>query len=550
MTDLPASRYQLPCVDENLEMQARERPGHCAIIYYGARLDYAWLNDQVEKLARALHHGFRVRPGERVAVAMQNSPHYVIAYYAILRAGGVVVPLNPMYRNEEVRRILEDAGTKIALVGSELVDRFQPGDADKAGPACEVIVAHYGDLLPEEPAATPPAVGTAPRPHSLPAKFSDWREVMGEHHAALPPANRSTDDLCVMPYTSGSTAMPKGCVHRHSAVQHTAALQAESYEITTQSVVSAVQPLYHVAGMQGSMNAAILAGATLLIMTRWDAAAAIQLFSRFGVTFWNAPPTMVIDMLSQADFDPAAFARLKVITGGGSSMPPAVAEQLQKRFGLPYVEGYGMSETMSPTHLNPIAAPRSGSIGVVVQDTESIIVDSETLAPVPDGQIGEIWVRGPQLMLRYWNNEAATRETLVKLDGKTWLRTGDIGRRDREGYFYITDRLKRMINASGFKVSPAEVEQLLFGHEAVRQVCVIAAADGYRGETVKALIVPNPAFRGHISAQEIIDWARARIAAYKAPRIVEFVEDLPLTPSHKVDWRRLQDAERAAPPAG
>lgn len=550
MSDLPASRYHLSCVDENLARQARERSGHCAIVYYGACMDYAWLDGQVESLARALCDRYSIRPGERVAVALQNSPHYVIAYYAVLRAGAVVVPLNPMYRSEEVRRIIEDAGVRVAIAGSELIDRFQPGEADAADPATEVIVAHYGDLLPEDPAATPPDVVAALRPQGLPAHCSDWRDVLSEPHAALPPANRSADDLCVMPYTSGSTAMPKGCVHRHAAVQHTAALQAESYQLTPQSVVTAVQPLYHVAGMQGSMNAAILSGATLLIMTRWDAAAAMRLFARFGVTFWNAPPTMVIDMLSQPDFDPAAFAGMKVITGGGSSMPPAVARQLQERFGLPYVEGYGMSETMSPTHLNPLDAPRTGSIGVVVQDTESLIVDPDTLAPLPDGQTGEIWVRGPQLMLRYWNNEPATRETLVRLDGKTWLRTGDIGRRDGEGYFYITDRLKRMINASGFKVSPAEVEQLLFGHEAVRQVCVIAAADGYRGETVKALIVPHSAFRGRIEAAEIIEWARSRIAAYKAPRIVEFVEDLPLTPSHKIDWRRLQGAERAASAAG
>ena len=546
MSDLPASRYNLPCVDENLSRQARQRPDHCAIIYYGARFGYGWLDDQVETLARALIRRFSVEQGERVAIALQNSPHYVIAYYAILRAGAVVVPLNPMYRAEEISRILEDADIRLALCGSELTDRFQPGDSGDSRRDLKLIVAHYGDLLPEHPAATPPAVVTDLRPERLPAHCSDWRDVMRESHAALPPISRSTDDLCVMPYTSGSTAAPKGCDHRHSAVQHTAALQAESYELTPQSVVTAVQPLYHVAGMQGSMNAAILAGATLLILTRWDAAAAIGLFAQYGVTFWNAPPTMVIDMLSQENFDPAAFASLQVITGGGSSMPPAVAEQLRARFGLPYVEGYGMSETMSPTHLNPLAAPRNGSIGVVVQDTESIVVDPDTLEPLPDGQTGEIWVRGPQLMLGYWNNEAATREALVQVDGKTWLRTGDIGRRDGEGYFHITDRLKRMINASGFNVSPAEVEQLLFGHEAVRQVCVIAAADSYRGETVKALIVLAPAFRGRTRAEEIIDWARPRIAAYKAPRIVEFVDDLPLTPSHKVDWRRLQDAERAA----
>lgn len=543
MAETPLSRYPQCCVDENLRLQATRRPDHCAIIYYGAQISYARLAEEVETLAFALARRLAVGAGDRVAVALQNSPQFIIAYYAILRAGAVVVPVNPMCRSAEMARILADAGARVAIAGSELLDRFaamEPSDAPT------VIMAHYADYLPAQVTAEPPQVVNLPRPDCGGTSVIDWRDLLGKAAGRLPPHDRDAEALCVMPYTSGSTAMPKGCAHRHGAVQHTAALQAEHYRFTPDSVVTAVQPLYHVAGMQGSMNAAIWAGATLLILTRWDAQAAMQLFIRHGVTFWNAPPTMVIDMLSQDHFDPAAFARLTVITGGGSSMPVAVAEQLQDRFGLRYIEGYGMSETMSPTHLNPIDAPKNGSIGITVQDTHAFIIDPETLAPLPDGDKGEIVVSGPQVMLRYWNNLEADRGAFIEIDGLRALRTGDLGWRDAEGYFYISDRLKRMVNASGFKVSPAEVEELLFQHEAVQQVCVIAAPDSYRGETVKALIVLRPAARGTITADQIIDWARPRIAAYKVPRVVEFRDDLPMTPSMKIDWRRLQEAERVA----
>ncbi|WP_188608117.1 AMP-binding protein [Chelatococcus reniformis] len=535
------SPYPQRGIDENLELQARVRPAHTAIVFYGRELSYAALWRDVEALAGFLARELGVRPGDRVAVDLQNSPHYVIAFYATLRAGAVVVPLNPMYRADEVGAILTDSGVTVAIVAADLVDRFSGwAGAERL----RLVVARYADALPPEPVAPTPAFMHLPAPDlAADPRLVSWAEAVTTDCRTIP--RNQPGSLCVMPYTSGSTGRPKGCPHTHASVMHTAALQAEWYELSPASVATAVQPLFHVAGMQATLNGGIYAGATLLIMARWDAAAAVELFSRYRPTFFNAPPTMVIDLLAQPSFTDRALDSVKVVSGGGTAMPVAVAEQLERRFGLVYIEGYGMSETMSPTHLNPIAAPRAGSVGVTVPQTVACIVDPETLAPLPDGEVGEILVAGPQMISGYWNNPDADRQAFAVVGGRRMLRTGDLGHRTADGYYHVVDRLKRMINASGFKVWPAEVEGLLFAHEAVAQCCVIAAPDAYRGETVKALIVLKPQAKGKVGEADIIGWARERLAVFKVPRQVEFVDSLPLTASNKVDWRALQ-AQAAA----
>lgn len=540
---LPAflSPYPQRGIDENLELQAHTRPDHTAIIFYGRELSYGALWRDVEALAGFLMRELGVQPGDRVAVDLQNSPQYVTAYYAILRAGAVVVPLNPMYRADEVAKILGDSGVTVAVVAGDLVDRLSGWAGAEH---LRLVVARYADALPAQPAAPTPAFMHLPVPDlAADPRLVAWTDAIATDCQTVP--LNQPGSLCVMPYTSGSTGQPKGCPHTHASVMHTAALQADWYGLSAASVATAVQPLFHVAGMQATLNGGIYAGATMLIMARWDAAAAVELFSRYRPTFFNAPPTMVVDLLSQPSFSESALASVKVVSGGGTAMPVAVAEQLERRFGLVYVEGYGMSETMSPTHINPIDTPRAGSVGVTVPQTISCIVDPETLAPLPDGEVGEILVAGPQVIAAYWNNPDADRQSFAVVDGLRMLRTGDLGSRTADGYFHIVDRLKRMINASGFKVWPAEVEGLLFGHEAVAQCCVIAAPDAYRGETVKAVIVLKPEAKGQVSEADIIAWTRERLAAFKVPRQVEFADSLPLSASHKVDWRALQ-AQAAA----
>ena len=353
------------------------------------------------------------------------------------------------------------------------------------------------------------------------------------------------DDLCVMPYTSGTTGNPKGCMHTHRSVMSTLVGGVQWFGRTQDAVYLSVLPFFHVTGLAGSMNGPIYAGATIVVLPRWDRDAAAALMQRYRVTVWQVISTMMIDFLSNprlADYD---LSSLQGIRGGGAAMPAAIVAKLKEVTGLDYVEGYGMSETMAATHINPPQRPKPQCLGIPVFDVDSRVVDPATMQEVAQGETGEIVVSAPQVMRGYWNDPAADAASFVDIDGKRFLRTGDLATVDEDGYFFMVDRLKRMVNASGFKVWPAEVEALMYHHPAVLEACIIAARDPKRGETVKALVVLRPEHVGRLAEQDIVDWARGRMAAYKCPRIVEFVAALPKSGSGKVQWRELQDRENA-----
>jgi fatty-acyl-CoA synthase len=260
---------------------------------------------------------------------------------------------------------------------------------------------------------------------------------------------------------------------------------------------------------------------------------------------WTAIATMVIDFLANPRLHEYDLSSLSFVNGGGAAMPVAVGERLQEIVGSPYIEGYGLTETIAPTHINPIDRPKRQCLGVPVFNTDSRVIDPQTLVELPPNTVGEIVSHGPQIFQGYWRNEAATRAAFIELDGKKFFRTGDLGYVDDEGYFFLVDRLKRMINAAGFKVWPAEVEAQMYQHPAIQEACVIAATDAQRGETVKAVVVLRATHKGAVSENDIIEWTRQNMAVYKHPRIVEFVDSLPKSATGKVQWRALQEAETA-----
>jgi fatty-acyl-CoA synthase len=291
------------------------------------------------------------------------------------------------------------------------------------------------------------------------------------------------------------------------------------------------------------MNAPLHSGATVVILSRWDRHCAGLQIARARVTNWSAITTMLVDFLSNprlADYD---LSSLEVLGGGGAAMPEALAKKLEEVIGLPYVEGYGLSETMAPSHINPPQRPKRQCGGIPIYGTDARIIDVETKRELAVNEVGEIIVHGPQVFRGYWKQQAATEQAFIQHDGKRFFRTGDLGYYDEEGYFFITDRLKRMINASGFKVWPAEVESALYAHPAIQEACVIGSLDGYRGETVKAVIVLKSDAKGRITPEQISDWARERMAAFKVPRVVQFVDELPKTATGKILWRELQEKE-------
>lgn len=533
----------------NLDVSATRYPDKSAIVYYGRHISFAHLRQQVEALAGYLSAVCKVGPGDRVILNCQNSPQFVIGYYAILRANAVVVPANAMLKQEELRYLAEDSGAQTALFGQEILSEWLPLLND--GALAHAVVATYGDYLPASEARLVdalPDVVIAPRSPlpgvPAPASLIGWQDALDASHA--PPRQVATaDDLAVLPYTSGTTGAPKGCMHTHRTVMSTAVFQQAWSGRTGEAVALATLPMFHVTGMQANMNLPILAGNTVVIMTRWDRDAAAQLIQACRVTTFTGITAMMVDFLGNPRLGEYDLSSLTYLSGGGAAMPDAVARALQERIGLPFIEGYGLTETIAPTHVNPSHRPKRQCAGIPIFHTDARVIDVDTRVEKGPGETGEIVVNGPQVFKGYWKRPDATTEAFIEIDGKSFFRTGDLGHYDEEGYFFITDRLKRMINASGFKVWPAEVEAMLYDHPAVSEACVIARRDPHRGETVKAIIVLKPQAAGNTRPQDIIDWAAGRMAAYKAPKIVEFANALPKTGTGKVFWRKLQEIENA-----
>jgi len=518
----------------NLEVSARRYPGKGALYYYGTTLTYAELLRSAEALAGHLQHACGVRRGDRVLLYTQNSPQFVIGYYAILRADAVVVPVNPMNRRDEPAHYIADSDARVMVSTQDLVGEIEP-HLGKGLAHC--VLGTYSDYLREATDLDVPDFVRAPR-----SAAASWNEALAAGQAPAPHA-AGPDDLAVLPYTSGTTGHPKGTMLTHSNLLATSTGACAWTQTSSEAVVLGVLPLFHLTGMQANMNVPIQLGGTSVLMTRWDRNVAAELIQRCRVTGVTGITTMIVDFLANPDLAKYDLSSLVRIGGGGASMPEAVAAKLQERTGLPFLEGYGLTETSAPSHANPPHRPKRQCAGIPYFDTDSRVIDPATLQELGPNEVGEIITHGPQVFQGYWKQPRATADAFLEHDGKKFFRTGDLGYYDEEGYFFITDRLKRMINASGFKVWPAEVEAMLYAHPDVQEACVIGTRDAHRGETVKAVVVLKAASRGRVREADVVAWAKEHMAAFKYPRVVQFVEQLPKTATGKVFWRKLQEEE-------
>jgi fatty-acyl-CoA synthase len=525
----------------NAEVSAKRYPDKPFLVFYDTPVTFAEFFDEAERVAGYLEQECGVRKGDRVLLFMQNSPQFVIGYYGILRANAVVVPQNPMNLTQEFLRCAKDAGANTVIVSQELYSRIEP--LLDSGDLKHAIVAAYSDYLKAPTSLTVPEFIAAPRLKISRPGVALWNDVL-KSGLRPGPLTAGPDDLCVMPYTSGTTGVPKGCMHTHRTAMHTLVGSMNWFAMQPESTLMAVAPFFHVTGMQGGMNGPLYIGNTLVVLPRWDRDAAAQCVQRYRIASWTAIPTMVQDFFCNPNIGRYDLSSIRRLSGGGAAMPAAVAQRLEA-MGVTYFEGYGLSETMAATHINPVTHPKKQCLGIPIYGVDSRVIDPVTLQEMPTGEVGEIVTHGPQVFLGYWNKPEDTAQVFLEIDGKRFFRTGDLGRVDEEGYFFIVDRLKRMINASGYKVWPTEVESLMYQHPAVLEASVIGAKDAYRGETVKAVVVLRPEWRGRIESQAIIDWCREHMAAYKSPRIVEFAESLPKSGSGKILWRELQEREAA-----
>lgn len=536
---------------DNLETSARRYPNKPALVFFGTVLTYAALQQKAERLAVYLK-GLGVEKGDRVVLCMQNCPQLVIAHFAILRANAVVVPVNPMNRAEELKHYITDPDAKVALTTADLAAELARA-SDALEPSLRlrhVIVTHFTDAFDGDVSGddAPPAAWSQwlQKKHAAPAlqggRVHDWNQAM-HSDGALPPLLVGPNDLAILPYTSGTTGLPKGCMHPHSSIMHNAVASGMWGNGSAENVVLVVVPMFHITGMVSVMHTSIRAGATLILMPRWDRDLAGRLISRWKVSHWTNIPTMVIDLMASPNFGSYDLSSLVIIGGGGAAMPQAVAQRLLEQFDLRYVEGYGLTETAAPSHSNPPDAPKQQCLGIPFMSTDARVIDPDTLAEMPVGEAGEIIIHGPEVFQGYWKRPDATAAAFIELDGKRFFRSGDLGKVDEDGYFFLTDRLKRMINASGFKVWPAEVEALMYRHPAIQEACIISTPDSYRGESVKAVVVLRASHRDLVTEQDVVDWCRENMAVYKVPRKIQFVDALPKSGAGKVMWRTLQEAE-------
>ncbi|MEU6094611.1 AMP-binding protein [Streptomyces sp. NPDC047079] len=519
---------------DSLVHALRTVPGdRTALAYFDGRITYAELDDLTDSVAGHLAARGLER-GDRVAVLLQNSPHFVIALLGAWKAGATVVPVNPMYKSGEVTHILKDAEVS-ALVCADRAWEAYLRDTAAGSPVRIVLTACELDLQTRGDAR----VLTFERAEPA-ADADDLVAVARQGHRAPEGRDPAPSDIALISYTSGTSGTPKGATNTHGNIMYNAERQRTGLGLPEVPVYFALAPLFHITGMVCELVSCLTSGGTLVLAYRFEAGVVLDAFAEHRPHYTVGPSTAFMALAAHPSATPGHFSSFQGISSGGAPLPPALVEKFRADFG-PYIRnGYGLTECTAPCASVPPAReapvdPVSGTlaVGVPGPDTVVRIVDDQGLE-VPFGEQGEIVVRGPQVVPGYWGRPDATAETFP--DGE--LRTGDIGFMDEQGWLYVVDRKKDMINASGFKVWPREVEDVLYTHPAVREAAVVGVPDGYRGETVKAYISLRPG--AETDPEALAAYCKERLAAYKYPRQVEILTDLPKTASGKILRRELR----------
>jgi acyl-CoA synthetase (AMP-forming)/AMP-acid ligase II len=521
---------------ELAETSARRFPDKPAIVYYGKEISYKALWESILRFATFLKQ-YGIGKGDRVAINLPNTPQFVIAYYGIMRANAIAVSTDPMLSAEGLRELVADSQSKAIVTMAAALPLME--EVKKEACLKTVIAMDFTDYLPAEPAL--PVLPVMLKTAGTGGKAHSWAEVMSTA-VDPPPVLVGPDDPCVIMYTSGTTGERKGALHTHRSMIVNTLRPVYWHHYNPSSVHLSVLPFFHITGMHYCMTAPVFTGGTMVILSRWDREAAIRAVELYRCTHWVNITTMVVDMLSSPDIDKRDLSSLEIFGGGGAAVPKTIGDKLLS-MGLQYVEGYGLTEAGSGTHNNPVSRPKLQCLGIPVYDVDSMIVDPQTFEEMPIGKSGELVLRNPALFKEFWNKPEETVKAFVEIGGETWFRTGDLVYMDEEGYHYIVDRIKRLVNRAGLKVWPAAIEGEFYKHPAVKEACIIATPDERVGEEVKACIVLNKEYEGKVTSKEIVDWGKGKFAAYEYPRVVEFLTELPKGNTGKILWRKLQEKE-------
>jgi long-chain acyl-CoA synthetase len=491
-----------------LERAAAEHPDQPALRLDELVLTYAELRAAAGRMG-ALLASIGIEPGDRVGLMLPNVPAFPIAFYGALAAGAVVVPMNPLLKSREVAYYLGDSGAKAVVAWHAMAGEAAKGAADAGA---QMIAAESPDL--------------AGLIDGLTAEAGD--------------PGRGDDDDAVILYTSGTTGRPKGAELTHAGLVSNAEVSARTlFGPGPGDVIMGCLPLFHVFGLTCGLNVSVTAAATLTLLPRFDPAQALDIIERDQVTVFEGVPTMYAAMLHLPEADPAKAATLRLCASGGAALPVEILRGFEEKFGCVILEGYGLSETSPVASFNhPDQVRKPGSIGTPIEGVQMRLID-DNWNTVPAGEIGEIAIRGHNVMKGYWNKPEATAETLK--DG--WFRTGDMARVDEDGYYYIVDRKKDLIIRGGYNVYPREIEEVLHEHPAVAEVAVIGIPHPDLGEEVGAAVALKPG--ASATPEELRAFARDRVAAYKYPRRVWLVDSLPKGPTGKILRREVQPPEAA-----
>lgn len=512
-----------------------------ALYYFDRVISFSELDEMSDAFAYALQD-LGLKKGDRVALYLQNIPQFLIGQFGIWKSGGIVVPLNPMYKEKELSYYFKDANIKVLISMESLYKEDIRKVAKESGVEYIITTSELDFIDPINPIPSIlKEVKKIKNPQTL-----DFIEIVEKFRGKHPPKiNLSQVDVAYLTYTSGTTGPPKGAMNTHGNVAFNSEVYRHCWKLSPSDTMLGVAPLFHVTGMVGHIGACIASGTPLILFYRFDTKTAFQMIEKWKATCTIGAITVFIAMMNDPEIKKYDLRSLHKVYSGGAPVIPAIVEEFEKLTGTYIHNVYGLTETTSPATLVPLGMrapvdPSTGaiSIGIPIPSHEGKIMDlSDPEKELPPGEVGELVFKGPGIVPGYWNKPEETAFAIRE----GWLFTGDVGTMDEKGWIYLLDRKKDMIIASGFKVWPREVEDMIYLHPSVREVAVVGVPDPYRGETVKAFVALKEGWEGKVTEKEIINHCKERMAAYKYPRQVEFVKEIPKTATGKFIRRALRN---------
>jgi len=518
-----------------------QRQGQSPALYYFEKvISYRELDEMSDGLASALID-LGVKKGDRISLYLQNIPQFIIGQFAIWKCGGIIVPLNPMYREKELTYYFRDASVKVLICMESLYGEMVRKVVNETGVEHVITTSELDFLDSQAPCPSLlKGIEKTKNPNTL-----DFISLIERYRGKHPTEVKlSQEDIAYLTYTSGTTGPPKGAMNTHGNVAFNSEVYRHCWKLTPSDTMLAVAPFFHVTGMVGHIGTCIASGTPLILYYRFDPKTTFQMIERWKATCTIGAITVFIALMNDPEIGKFDLSSFRKVYSGGAPVIPVAVERFEKLTGTYIHNVYGLTESTSPATLVPLGSrapvdPSTGAIaiGVPIPSHDAKIMDlSDPEKELPPGEVGELVVRGPGIVPGYWNKPEETAYAIRQ----GWLFTGDVGTMDHEGWIYLLDRKKDMIIASGFKVWPREVEDVIYLHPSVREVAVIGVPDPYRGETVKAFVALKQGFEGKVTEEEIIAHCKERMAAYKYPRQVEFVNEVPKTATGKFLRRALR----------